>query len=196
MKKIAVYVGAAFLGSICTFLLIGVSQSSVFTISDKAAKIPSSTNIQQVSYSDAQQNALQTDFVKASAKVMPAVVHIATKATIRTSSTPPGFELWQEFFGPQWEFPQEKSNIQQGAGSGVIVQNNGYIVTNNHVIQGVDEITVTLHDKRTFSAKVIGSDPNTDIALLKIEADSLPVISFANSDDVKVGEWVLAVGNP
>jgi len=86
--------------------------------------------------------------------------------------------------------------MQEGVGSGVIMTNDGYIVTNNHVVEGSSEIEVTLNDKRTFKAKLIGADPNTDIALIKIDAEKLPVIAFGNSDSLKVGEWVLAVGNP
>ncbi|MDD7061465.1 MAG: trypsin-like peptidase domain-containing protein, partial [bacterium] len=83
-----------------------------------------------------------------------------------------------------------------GAGSGVIISTDGYIITNNHVIEGADELEVTLNDNRKFEAKVIGADPTTDIALLKIEADDLPTIPFGDSEKLKVGEWVLAVGNP
>lgn len=196
-KKIAIYVGAAFLGGVCTFLLLELNQSSKNNAAQNVSEKPLVTGVQQVSYSGIQSNGAPADFVEASAKVMPTVVHIATKTTVRASNSSPGMDFWQEFFGPGWQMPQqERSNVRQGAGSGVIVQSNGYIVTNNHVIQGVDEITVTLHDKQSFSATIVGSDPNTDIALLKIEAENLPVISFANSDNVRVGEWVLAVGNP
>jgi len=86
--------------------------------------------------------------------------------------------------------------MQESSGSGVIISNDGYIVTNNHVIDNSKEIEVTLNDKRTFKAKLVGTDPNTDIALIKIDAEKLPVILFGNSDSLKVGEWVLAVGNP
>ncbi|MEE1089990.1 MAG: Do family serine endopeptidase, partial [Paludibacteraceae bacterium] len=85
---------------------------------------------------------------------------------------------------------------REGSGSGVIISTDGYIVTNNHVIDNASTVEVTLNDKRKFDAKVIGTDPSTDIALLKIEADSLPIISFGNSDNLHIGEWVLAVGNP
>ena len=88
--------------------------------------------------------------------------------------------------------PQE----QEGSGSGVIISNDGYIVTNNHVIDGADEINVNLYDNREFKAKVIGNDPNTDLAVIKIDASNLSYLTFANSDDVQVGQWVLAVGNP
>ena len=91
---------------------------------------------------------------------------------------------------------QAQPQVYQAYGSGVILSEDGYIVTNNHVVKGADEITVTLHDKREYTATVIGTDPNTDLALIKIDADDLTPINFANSDDVKVGEWCLAVGNP
>ncbi|MGC3978929.1 MAG: trypsin-like peptidase domain-containing protein [Paludibacteraceae bacterium] len=103
-------------------------------------------------------------------------------------------------FGPQQrggnrQQPKQES-VPLGSGSGVIISKDGYIVTNNHVIANSTEIEVTLNDKRTFKAKLVGADPNTDIALLKINADNLPTIVLGNSDDIKVGEWVLAVGNP
>ncbi|MFM6402365.1 MAG: S1C family serine protease, partial [Planktothrix sp.] len=86
--------------------------------------------------------------------------------------------------------------IQEGSGSGVILSDDGYVVTNNHVINGADEINVILNDKRSYRAEVIGTDASTDIALLKIKEKDLPFISYGNSETIKVGEWVLAVGNP
>jgi serine protease Do len=86
--------------------------------------------------------------------------------------------------------------VQMASGSGVIISPDGYIVTNNHVVAKADKITVNTNDHRSFQAKVIGTDPNTDLALLKVEADNLPIVKLGNSDDAKVGEWVLAVGNP
>lgn len=85
---------------------------------------------------------------------------------------------------------------QQASGSGVIISDDGYIVTNNHVVEDADKIEVQLTDKRTFEAKVIGRDPNTDLALLKVSATKLPIVKLGNSDDVQIGEWVLAVGYP
>ena len=105
-----------------------------------------------------------------------------------------GDPFFDYFFGPQQpqrrqqQQPQE-APMREGSGSGVIISNDGYIVTNNHVIDKSKEIEVTLNDKRTFKAKLVGSDPNTDIALLKIEAEKLPMVLFGNSDSVKVGEW-------
>ncbi len=124
------------------------------------------------------------DFTVAAEKAQRAVVHIRT-------------EYYNEGNNINWIFggPVELPPIK-GSGSGVIISPDGYIVTNNHVIENAVNITVTLFDKRTFKAKVIGRDPQTDIALIKIDADSLPVLPFGDSDALKVGEWVLAVGNP
>jgi serine protease Do len=95
-------------------------------------------------------------------------------------------------------FPRfrQQPDIEQGSGSGFIVSADGYILTNNHVVEGAEQVTVRLLDRREFKAKVIGSDPNTDVAVVKIDAKALPPISLGNSDDARVGEWVLAIGNP
>ena len=89
-----------------------------------------------------------------------------------------------------------QQQLRQGAGSGVIVSTDGYIVTNNHVVEGADKIQVHLNDNRMYEGTVVGRDPSTDIALLKINAENLSSVSYGNSDNVRVGEWVLAVGNP
>ncbi|MBO7724080.1 MAG: Do family serine endopeptidase [Paludibacteraceae bacterium] len=136
----------------------------------------------------------ETDFTVAAELSVNAVVHVKTKvkAQKQSFSSDPFFE-W--FFGrPHFQEPNVPQ--QMASGSGVIISQDGYIVTNNHVIENSSEIEVVLNDKRTFKATLVGADPNTDIALLKIEATQLPVILFGNSDELKVGEWVLAVGNP
>lgn len=146
-------------------------------------------------------NAMETDFTVAAELSVHAVVHVKTKTPIKVQRFG-GFQddpFFDYFFGRPQQNPhgqKEETPMQEGVGSGVIMTNDGYIVTNNHVIEGSSDIEVTLNDKRTFKAKVIGSDPNTDIALIKIDAEKLPVIAFGNSDSLKVGEWVLAVGNP
>ena len=144
-------------------------------------------------------SAVETDFTVAAELSIHAVVHVKTKTPMRVQQFG-GFNdpIFEYFFGPQQQQPrqQQEAPMQEGSGSGVIISNDGYIVTNNHVIDNSKEIEVTLNDNRTFKAKLVGADPNTDIALLKIEAENLPVIIFGNSDSVKVGEWVLAVGNP
>ncbi len=135
-----------------------------------------------------------TDLTFAAEKTVHSVVHVKVKqkSSVRSQSfNDPFFDF---FFGPPQSYQQPE--MATGAGSGVIISNDGYIVTNNHVIDRAEEIEVTLNDKRTFKAKVVGTDPSTDIALIKIDASDLPAIVIGNSDNLKIGEWVLAIGNP
>ena len=135
-----------------------------------------------------------TDFTVAAAKTVPAVVHI--KVTMSASPQAIYIDpIFRDFFG-DGGFPFGQRGPSMGSGSGVIISADGYIVTNNHVVNGADKIEVVLNDKRSYKGKVIGTDPNTDLALVKIEADNLPFVVYGNSDNVKIGEWVLAVGNP
>ncbi|HUA64364.1 MAG TPA: DegQ family serine endoprotease [Alphaproteobacteria bacterium] len=137
-------------------------------------------------------------------KVSPAVVKIETTATIKDIGMQnfPGFNdpFWRQFFGNQFGRDLSPQNlgpeVEHGLGSGVIVTKDGYILTNNHVVDGAKEVKVTLPDGREFTAKVIGRDPKTDIAVVKIDANNLPTIPMADSHNVKVGDVVLAVGNP
>ncbi|MGY3089219.1 serine protease Do [Hymenobacter sp. UYAg731] len=140
------------------------------------------------------------NFVAAAAAVTPAVVHVMTEYAApsvdqRQQQMDP---FLRQFFGDQLEqfHGQQPQGGGQGSGSGVIIAANGYIVTNNHVIDKASKIEVVLDDKRKFEAELVGADPNTDLAVLKVKADNLPFIKYGNSDDVKVGQWVLAVGNP
>lgn len=132
------------------------------------------------------------DFTLAAENSVPAAVHVKSKFVREESqfSNP----LFEYFFGDRYQQPRERESV--GYGSGVIISSDGYIVTNHHVIQRSDEVSVTLHDKRNLKAKVVGSDPATDIALLKVDAENLPYLKFGDSEDLKLGEWVLAVGNP
>ncbi|MDD5185040.1 MAG: Do family serine endopeptidase [Paludibacter sp.] len=144
-------------------------------------------------------NAMETDFTVAAELSVHAVVHVMTKTPMKVQQFGgyPNDPIFEYFFGPQQRPQQPKqAPMEEGVGSGVIISNDGYIVTNNHVVDGSSDIEVTLNDKRSFKAKLIGKDPNTDIALIKIDAKDLPVIVFGNSDSLKVGQWVLAVGNP
>ncbi|WP_046243583.1 Do family serine endopeptidase [Hymenobacter terrenus] len=140
------------------------------------------------------------NFVAAAAAVTPAVVHVMTEyaapAVDRRQQQMDPF--LRQFFGDQLEqfHGQQPQGGGQGSGSGVIIAANGYIVTNNHVIDKASKIEVVLDDKRKFDAELVGADPNTDLAVLKVKADNLPFVKYGNSDDVKVGQWVLAVGNP
>ncbi len=150
----------------------------------------------QSSISDTQNNsgtstAGNTDLRYAAKKTVQAVVNVKTVQIGRAYTGNPLLEYW---FGNQPQTREVPRSI--GIGSGVIISSDGYLITNNHVIDGSDQIVVTLNDKREFDAKIIGRDRNTDIALLKIEAQNLPFLEYGNSDDVELGEWVLAVGNP
>jgi len=134
---------------------------------------------------------LSTAFTAVADHVRPAVVFVRSehRQTADGSKLPPGFE---DFF----QFPKRRPQVEQGTGSGFIVSPDGYILTNNHVVTGADRVTVHLYDKREFTARVVGSDPATDVAVIKIDATDLPAASFGNSDSTRVGEWVLAIGNP
>lgn len=132
-----------------------------------------------------------TDFTYAAEKTIHAVVHIKVTTTVQVGRYMDPFEF---FFGFGDQRPTERQ--KQGSGSGVIISSDGYIITNNHVVEGADSISVTLNDKRSFIGKIVGSDPSTDIALIKIEASGLQPVSFGDSENLKIGEWVLAVGNP
>ena len=128
-----------------------------------------------------------TDFTVAASKTINAVVHV--KNTSSSSSSLPSF---YRYFYDEEELPE-----RIGTGSGVIVSPNGYIITNNHVIENSNEIEITTNDNKSYKATIIGTDPDTDIAVLKIDTDKkLPYIFFGNSDATRIGEWVLAVGNP
>jgi Do/DeqQ family serine protease len=126
----------------------------------------------------------------------PAVVRINAQKTVKTR-VPQQFNdpFFQRFFGFQApHFPDNK--VERGTGSGFILTENGQILTNAHVVDGADQVTVTLKDGRTLQGKVMGTDPTTDVAVVKIEADNLPVVKVGNSDRLQVGEWAIAIGNP
>jgi len=140
------------------------------------------------------------DFTPAADAAIPATVHIKTKATRTVSNNLPRKNPFgdmfpdldlDDFFGDRY-----RSIPQMASGSGAIISEDGFIVTNNHVIDGADDITVTLNNKKSFKAKLVAADPSTDLAVIKIEAKGLPFLLYGNSDEVKVGQWVLAVGYP
>jgi len=161
-------------------------QQKVYYANNPSAEIMSSTG--------------NPDFTQAAAAVSPGVVHIKVTMTARGSQRGGGggspFDMFEEFFGTPQRRQQAQPRQQQASGSGVILTPDGYIVTNNHVVENADKIEVQLTDKRTFEAKVIGKDANTDLALLKVSATNLPMVRMGDSDNVQIGEWVLAVGYP
>ena len=144
------------------------------------------------------------DFTQAAEAAIPTVVHIKTKTNPhQVSNNLPnqknpfsdmfGDDLFNQFFG---NGRQQRIYPQMGSGSGVIISDDGYIVTNNHVVAGADEVTVTLSNRKTYTAKVIGADPSYDLAVVKVDAKNLPFMLYGNSDEVKIGQWVLALGYP
>jgi serine protease Do len=143
--------------------------------------------------------AVPADFTEPSEKAMPAVVHISASGRQPVASNKRGesFNPFRDFFGDNFFFgnPFDRG-LQASSGSGVIYTSDGYIITNNHVIELAQNFEVTLYDNRKFKATLVGADPKTDLAVLKIEATGLPTLELADSDKAKVGQWVLAVGNP
>lgn len=141
------------------------------------------------------------DFQQAAQSSVPAVVHITTiigksSASNNLPRKNPFSDLFGDDFDDFFGGPQNRNMPQRASGSGVLVSEDGYIVTNNHVIDEAEEIKVTLNNKKSYTAKLIGTDPSSDLAMLKIEAKGLPFILYGNSDQVKLGQWVLAVGYP
>ena len=159
---------------------------------------------------DSDGNPVPLDFNETATNVLDGVVHIKstqlfpkTNANYQFRTIPDPFkDLFGERFKQEFYFPNtgkkwnKKAPAKVGAGSGVIISEDGYIITNNHVVDNSDDIEITLHDNRNYKATVVGNDPSTDLALLKINQDGLPTVPFINSDDVKIGQWVMAVGNP
>jgi Do/DeqQ family serine protease len=185
--------GLGLLGGIlplAVFLSIGTGESTS-PQSDSVVGDSNDRFARKTSYHMA--NAIPTEnFVEASESSLNSVVHVTTKVVTTSFQRDPFFEF---FYGPG-AGGKEFKQYGQGAGSGVIVTTDGYIVTNNHVIENASEIEVTLNDNRKYSAKIIGADPSTDIAVLKIDETELQPLPLGNSDNLHVGEWVLAVGNP
>ena len=152
--------------------------------------------------------AQSVDLTYAAEKSLPSVVHILSTKNSKVQTVEVENDPFSDFFSdpfgffgnPQGNGGKQRRSVrtpkQQGSGSGVIISADGYIVTNNHVVADADELTVTLNDNKEYSARIIGTDKASDLALIKIDGKNLPAITIANSDDIKVGEWVLAVGNP
>jgi Do/DeqQ family serine protease len=183
MKKILTFLAASVLGG-------AVSVAIYNNMQQKDVKyVQSDSTLQgarpmQVSYTG------MVDFTAAASATVDAVVHVKIRSQYNVVENP----IYNFLFGRPNYQQQEMPVV--ASGSGVIISRDGYIVTNNHVVEGADALEVTLDDNRTFTAKVIGADPTTDIALIKIDGDNFPFIPWGNSDNLKVGEWVLAIGNP
>lgn len=186
---------------ISNYLVAGACVVALAFSAGALAKVYATTN-------ETTQLGQPVDLTYASDKALPAVVHIkyvknSTTKTVDVQSNP-----FDDFFGDPFGFfgnpggnggtqkRQVRTPKMEATGSGVIISFDGYIVTNNHVVDGADELTVTLEDNREFNARIIGTDPTTDLALIKIDGKNLPTLPIGDSDKIKVGEWVIAVGNP
>ncbi len=211
MKKFIKLMAASVIGSAITisiFLLTGMNKTNHQSFY-KIADVPSKKAVFSVKENG---EVVPLDFTKISKDVMDAVVHIKSSKKVsgknqRYFFSPDPFgdmfgdDFLRHFFGepPEQKAPnnkKEKPFMEMGVGSGVIISSKGYIVTNNHVIDDADDIEVSLHNNEVYKAKVVGTDPSTDLAILQIKKDGLHAIPLGNSDNVEVGEWVLAVGNP
>ena len=198
MKKIANYVMPA----LCVVAIV----FSVAAFSETQAA-PQEPEQQEMSVATAVQ---PVDLTYAAEKALPTVVHIKYVQNSKIQTVEVQSDPFEDFFsdpfggffgrGQRGQGGTRKQQVQTpkktATGSCVIISSDGYIVTNNHVVDGADELTVTLSDSKEYSARIIGADKTTDLALIKIDAKNLPAIRIANSDNVKVGEWVLAIGNP
>jgi len=190
MKRFGLLVLAAILGSSLTLLTTGY-----FTKENRGVRLEQiGAPVSRAVYTRNENGEVTPlDFTEVAEKVTHAVVHIrSTSDGVSRNRQEQQVDPFQFFFGPD----QRQRGPMQSSGSGVLINSDGYIVTNNHVVQGADVVDVTLSDNRSFKAEVIGTDPDTDLALVKINERNLPYLSFVNSDQSKVGEWVLAVGNP
>lgn len=187
-----------FLSFLTVFLLGGLIFYAItifFTIPDTivTAEDPEPTPVHQTGiYSPAPVKG--PDFSEAASKTVDAVVHIRSQFYTKSEGYDDFFGALKEYLG--YDRSPRRSYPVSGWGSGVILSQDGYIVTNNHVVEGAELVEVILNDKRVFEGEIVGLDPSTDLALLKIGVERLPYIGFGNSDQVRVGEWVLAVGNP
>lgn len=203
MKKFSTLVAAAMLGSIIT--IGGFQYFNELDPSEITIEHIDGTPARGALYSVGKDGELaHLDFTAAAEKVTPAVVNIRSTVTNQRASTsyrnlPDPFrdffgdEFYKRYFNPN---NQGQPQPQVGTGSGVIINSQGYIVTNNHVIDKASDVEVTLQDNRSYKAEIIGTDPTTDLALIKIDETGLPTLPFVDSDQVKIGEWVMAVGNP
>ena len=187
MKKgILYFFIAAIAGAISACAVVKLSNRNS-TAADSSAVVQSDTQFRTVDLS----NDKWPDFTFAAETCVDAVVYVKVRATQQVVSN--AGPLFRFFFGYE-RIPYSRE--VQGSGSGVIIREDGYIVTNNHVIAGANAIEVTLNNNRTYPARLIGTDPATDVSLIKIEESGLPIVPFADSDQLRLGEWVLAIGSP
>lgn len=174
------------------------SETAIKEISENHGNVPGDPQTQEI------MQQISAAFEQASTKISPSVVSIFAEQVVQVESPfgmPDdafkdffGEDLFKRFFG--FQQPREEKRTVRSLGSGVIVTKDGYILTNNHVVEKAEKLSVVVGDKKKYEAKIIGTDPPTDVAVIKINANNLPVASLGNSDEVKIGQWVIAVGNP
>jgi Do/DeqQ family serine protease len=190
--KAKYFLGALFMALLGAAIALFAYSKITDKQSGQLVKDSSSVNIsdgEPILTSLAMQQQGQIDLTYAAERTVHAVVHVRTKSMVEPQVGNPIIE-W--FYGDRYSRPREV----RGYGSGVIISEDGYIITNNHVIEDAENVEVKLNDNRTFTAEIVGRDPSTDIALLKIKTNDLPFIKYGDSDQLRLGEWVLAVGNP
>ncbi len=182
-KKIWGTLGLLFLGAVFGAILV----SNFGYVRPSYGEVQLGSKSEPVQQIDGNLQSFQDAFVEVAQKVTPSIVEIKVVSKIKEDP-----HKGMNFFFPFEQMPKE----QEGLGSGVIISDDGYIVTNNHVVKNATSVTVTLSDKRNFNAEVIGTDPLTDLAVIKIDAKGLTPVYFGDSDKLKVGQWVMAIGNP
>ncbi|MCL2416524.1 MAG: trypsin-like peptidase domain-containing protein [Bacteroidales bacterium] len=184
------------LGLIITFVSVSVSLFSVRVFAKTAQHALPQNPQPRTSTARPIQPGNFPSFEDAAERSINAVVHVKSEFLVRPRFYDDYFGFFEHFFGrPSPRSPRSPQRVE-GFGSGVVISPDGYIITNNHVIQGAERVEITFNNRRTLPATIVGTDPSTDIALLRVDAQNLSYLTFGNSDEVRVGQWVLAVGNP
>ncbi len=184
MKKVLLFVAMAFAGGIVSLgaYQLFLKKSGNTSFQQGQAQLP----VYNTNYAALPLAEGSVDFTAAAERTVNSVVHVKTQTTVQ-----PVFNPWNDFFGYN-----QDPRVQMSSGSGVIISNDGYIITNNHVVEGAEKLSVTLNNNTNYEATIVGRDPSSDIAVIKIDEKNLPAIAWGNSDDVRIGQWVIAVGNP
>ena len=197
------------LGGIAVAAALGLLVAAGFGVTRLRGDMQTPNQPASLKLADPNEGPSRNSFAPIVKKVLPEVVNVSTSKVVKTSADssgqlPPGMQMdpfFRQFFGDNGDhsghhFNAPREDRERSLGSGVIVSPNGYILTNNHVVEGATEILVTTSDKHEFKARVVGTDPRTDVAVLKIDATDLPAITMGDSSKIQVGDTVLAIGDP